>query len=163
MAEYRFLTIWLLDAPIEKVWEAIVDYEQLPIWWKAVARVEEIQPGDAGGVGSVWNMVWRTPLSYRLAFESCITRVEAPHQLELTAVGEVEGVGRWELSPTEEGTLVRYYWMVKTTKPWMNFLALFLRPLMEWNHNAIMQQGGEGLAQFLDARLLKVEAANALE
>lgn len=161
MAEYRFLTIWLLDAPIEKVWAAIVDYKQLPTWWKAVSKVEEIQPGDATGFGSVWYIVWKTPLSYSLAFESRITCVEAPHRLELNAIGEVEGSGRWELSPAEEGTLVKYYWMVRTTKPWMNFLALFIRPLMEWNHNAIMHQGGEGLAQFLGARLLKAEAANA--
>ena len=163
MAEYRFLTIWLLDAPIEKVWDAIVDYKQLPTWWKAVAKVEELQPEDATGAGGVWNMVWKTPLSYTIAFESRITRVEAPHRLELSAIGEVKGIGRWELSQTEEGTLVQYYWIVQTTKAWMNFLALFIRPLLEWNHNATMQQGGEGLAQFLDARLLKSEAADAPE
>lgn len=163
MAEYRFLTVWLLDAPIGKVWEAIVDYKQLPTWWKAIVKVEEIQPGDSTGVGSVWHMVWKTPLSYTIAFESRTTRVEAPHRLDLTAVGEVEGSGRWELSSVEEGTLVRYYWIVRTTKPWMNLLALFIRPLMEWNHNATMKQGGEGLAQFLGVRLLKVEAAEAPE
>lgn len=161
MAEYRFLTIWLLDAPIEKVWEAIVDYTQLSTWWQAVVKAEEIQPGDSTGVGSVWHMVWKTPLSYTIAFESCITRVEAPYQLELNAVGEVEGIGRWELSPVEEGTLVHYHWIVRTTKPWMNLLALFIRPLMEWNHNATMKQGGEGLAKFLGVRLLKEEAAKA--
>lgn len=163
MAEYRFLTVWLLDAPIEKVWDAIADYQQLPIWWKAIAKVEEIQSGDSTGVGSVWLMVWKTPLSYTLTFESHITRVEPPHWLELDAIGEVEGKGHWKLSSVAEGTLVHYYWSVRTTKAWMNLLALFIRPLMEWNHNATMHQGGEGLAQFLDARLLKVEALNVPE
>jgi uncharacterized protein YndB with AHSA1/START domain len=163
VAEYKFLTTWLLDVPIEPVWNAIVDYRQLPTWWKAVVTVEEIQPGDSTGVGSLWNMVWKTPLAYTIAFKSRITRIEAPHRLELSAIGEMEGTGRWELSPTAEGTLVKYYWNVKTTKPWMNFLALFIRPLMEWNHNAIMKQGGEGLAHFLGARLLKAESADAPE
>jgi uncharacterized protein YndB with AHSA1/START domain len=159
MAEFRFLTIWLLEAPIEKVWEAIADNQQTPTWWKAVSQIEQIQPGDELGVGSVWRMVWKTPLSYTIAFRSEMTRVEPPHRLELNATGEVEGTGKWELSTVEAGTLVHYYWIVRTTKPWMNFLALLIRPLLEWNHNAVMQQGAEGLSQFLGARLLRSEAA----
>ncbi len=158
MANYNFLTVWLLDAPIEKVWDAIVDYEQLPTWWKAVDHVAQITPGDANGLNSVWYLTWKTPLSYTISFESRTTYVEPPYRLELLAIGEVEGTGRWELSTTDEGTLVKYYWTVKTTKAWMNFLALLIRPLMEWNHNAVMQQGGESLARHLGARLLKSEA-----
>ncbi|NJP11087.1 MAG: polyketide cyclase [Leptolyngbyaceae cyanobacterium RU_5_1] len=158
MAEYRFLTVWLLDAPIEKVWEAIVDYNRLPIWWKAIAKVEEIRPGDSTGVGSVCRMTWKTPLSYSLTYESTVTLIEPLHRLELHAVGELEGSGRWEVSTTEAGTLVHYYWMVRTTKTWMNLLALLIRPLMEWNHNAIMEQGGKGLAHYLGPQLLQVDA-----
>lgn len=157
MAEYRFLTVWVLDTPIEKVWDAIVDYKRLPSWWKAVTQARELQAGDTQGMGSVWYLVWKTPLSYSLAFEFRITQIEPPYRLALTAVGEVEGTGRWELSQTETGTLVHYYWTVKTTKPWMNALALLIRPLMEWNHHAVMKQGGESLAQLLDAPLLKSE------
>ena len=163
MSEFRFLTIWLLDAPIEKVWQAIADYPQMPTWWKFVAQLEQLQPGDDLGVGSISHMVWKTPLPYRIVFQSEITHVEPPYRLELRATGEVEGTGKWELSTVEEGTLVHYYWIVRTTRPWMNFLTLLIRPLMEWNHNAIMQQGGEGLAQFLDARLLRSEAAKVPE
>ncbi|OKH36830.1 hypothetical protein NIES2119_15525 [[Phormidium ambiguum] IAM M-71] len=100
-------------------------------------------------------MTWKTPLAYTLTFTSQITTVEPPILLELKAKGEVKGTGRWELSTSPEGTLVHYYWKVRTTKDWMNFLALFIRPLMEWNHNAIMKQGGEGLAKFLGIRLLQ--------
>lgn len=155
MADYDFTTIWLIEAPIEKVWEAIRDYKNLPTWWKAVDRVVKIEPGDENGLGSVWKMTWKTPLTYTLTFTSRIITVESPNLLELTAKGEVEGTGRWELSTSPEGTLVCYYWKVKTTKAWMNFLALFIRLLMEWNHNIIMKQGAEGLAKFLEARLLK--------
>jgi uncharacterized protein YndB with AHSA1/START domain len=163
MVEFRFLTIWLLEAPIEKVWEAIADYEHLPSWWKSVDQIEQIQPGNDLGVGSIWHMVWKTPLSYTLTFRSEMIHVEPPDRLELRATGEVEGTGKWELSTVEEGTLVHYYWIVRTTKPWMDFLALLIRPLLEWNHNAIMQQGAEGLAQFLGADLLRSEAAKIPE
>jgi hypothetical protein len=42
--------------------------------------------------------------------------IEEPYLLELEAVGELTGTGRWELKSTDEGTLVHYYWDVKTTK-----------------------------------------------
>ncbi len=154
MATYQFLTTWLLDAPLEQVWATIADYQSLTTWWPAVAQVTALEPHGSEGVGSRWQMTWKTPLSYTLTFESTITQIEPPNLLELAASGDLEGTGRWELSSTEAGTMVRYYWTVSTTQPWMNLLAVFLRPLMEWNHNAIMRQGGQGLAQFLGARLL---------
>jgi uncharacterized protein YndB with AHSA1/START domain len=158
MASYRFLTIWVFDTPIERVWDVITDNQNLPTWWNAVKQVKQLESGDADGVGSVWQMTWGTPLSYSISFISTITRVEAPKLLELNAIGEVEGSGRWELESTTEGTLVRYYWTVNTTKAWMNLMAIFLKPLMEWNHNTTMRQGGQGLADYLGATLIREEA-----
>jgi len=38
----------------------------------------------------------------------------------------------------------------------MNLLALFAHPFIEWNHNAVMQQGGKALAHKLNARLVEI-------
>jgi hypothetical protein len=38
----------------------------------------------------------------------------------------------------------------------MNLVAPVARPLFRWNHNAVMHQGGQGLADLLGARLLAV-------
>jgi hypothetical protein len=38
----------------------------------------------------------------------------------------------------------------------MNFLAPIARPVFRWNHNVVMHQGGQGLADLLGARLLAV-------
>lgn len=157
MATYSFLTIWLLEAPIEWVWSALVDYQALPSWWKALKHVRPIEEGNSDGTGGIWEMTWKTPLGYSITFKSTNTQIEPPYLLELNAIGEVEGTGRWELTSTDEGTLVHYYWDVKTTKVWMNALAIFIRPLMEWNHNITMEQGGDGLANYLGAKLLRQE------
>jgi uncharacterized protein YndB with AHSA1/START domain len=53
MAEYSFLTTWLLDSPREPVWEAIHDQERWPQWWPGVEAAEEVRPGTDGDVGSV--------------------------------------------------------------------------------------------------------------
>ncbi len=117
MAGYSFVTIWKLDAPIEAVWNTIVDAERYPEWWKYVESVETISPGDEHGLGAVGRTRWRTALPYTLSFEGRITRVEPPHLLEGVTTGELEGTGRWELSEDANGTTVRYTWKVRTTRP----------------------------------------------
>lgn len=160
MASYSFLTIWKLDAPIEAVWNAIADAARYPEWWKYVASVERISPGDERGVGVVGRTTWRTALPYTLSFEGRITRVEPPHLLEGVTTGELEGTGRWELSEDANGTTVRYTWKVRTTRPWMNLVAPLLRPAFVWNHDVLMTEGGEALARLLGARLLQNESGD---
>lgn len=157
MADYSFLTIWKFDAPIDRMWDAIYDVTRYPEWWKYVARVERIKPGDEHGVGESGRMEWKTALPYRLSFETRATRVEPPHVLESVATGELEGNGRWELSEDAGGTTVRYEWHVRTTKPWMRFLDPIARPAFVWNHDVLMSEGGEALARRLNARLLQNE------
>jgi hypothetical protein len=158
MAEYAFLTTWLLDSPRQPVWEAIHDQERWPQWWRGVEEAEEVRRGDGGAdVGTVSRMVWKSLLPYRVSFEVTTTRVEHPHLLEGHAVGELEGVGRWRLYEQEGVTAVLYEWNVKTTKPWMNALAPLLRPAFEWNHDWVMARGGEGIARLLGCRLLATD------
>lgn len=156
MADYAFLTTWLLDSPRERVWNAIHDQRSWPSWWRGVEAVEERRGGDEvdDGVGSVSRMVWKSLLPYRVSFEVTTTRVEYPTLIEGHAVGELEGVGRWRLYEQDEVTAVLYEWNVSTTKPWMNLLAPLLRPAFEWNHDWVMARGGEGIARLLGCRLL---------
>lgn len=155
MAEYSFLTTWLLDSPREPVFEAIHDQERWPSWWRGVEVAEELsRPPGGADVGTVSRMVWRSLLPYRVEFEIETTRVERPSLLEGRADGELAGVGRWRLYEQDGVTAVLYEWDVRTTKPWMNRLAPLLRPAFEWNHDWVMARGGEGIAALLGCRLL---------
>lgn len=160
MASYQFLTIWEVAAPIEPVWCRIIDYQKYPTWWPAVAAISPVKVGESQGVGNIWKMTWKTPLGYPLSFDAEITQLVWLEQIELHAIGEVEGVGKWKFTRTEQGTQVKYYWTVKTTQSWMNLLAVFVRPLLEWNHHTIMRQGGKRLAQSLKVPLLKSNSVN---
>jgi hypothetical protein len=158
MADYAFLTAWLLDSPREPVWEAIHDQERWPQWWRGVEEAEELNTGpDGGDVGTVSRLVWKSLLPYRVEFEVTTVRAEPPHLLEGHAVGELDGVGRWRLYEQEGVTAVLYEWNVSTTKPWMNLMAPLLRPAFEWNHDWVMRRGGEGIAKLLGARLLAMD------
>jgi uncharacterized protein YndB with AHSA1/START domain len=155
MAEYAFLTTWLLDSPRQPIWEALHDQAGWPSWWRGVEEAEELtRPPGGEDVGTVSRLVWKSLLPYRVEFEVTTTRVEQPHLLEGHAVGELEGIGRWRLYEQDGVTAVLYEWNVTTTKAWMNLFAPLLRPAFEWNHDWVMARGGEGIARLLGCRLL---------
>ena len=153
--QYRFLTTWLLESPREPIWDAIFDQESWPSWWRGVEDVVELAPGDEDGVGSHSRLTWRSRLPYDLVFEARTRTVVKPHLIEADADGELAGTGRWRFFEGRE-TAVTYEWNVRTTRAWMNLVAPVARPIFRWNHNAVMHQGGEGLADLLGARLLAV-------
>ena len=157
MAEYAFLTTWLLESPREPVWHAIHDQAAWPRWWRGVEEATELRKGDEIGLGAVSRMAWRSVLPYRVRFEVTTTRIEYPTLMEGRARGELEGIGRWRLYEQDGVTAVLYEWNVRTTKDWMNLLAPLLRPAFEWNHDWVMRRGGEGISQLLGCRLLAID------
>jgi len=154
--EYTFVTVWYIEAPVEAVCEVIYDSLSWPQWWCNVEGVEEIAPGDARGIGSVRRYTWRGRMPYRLTFDIFVTHIEPLVVIEGIASGDVKGNGRWSFTTDGAVTVVRYDWQIRTTQVWINLLALFARPFIKWNHNAVMQQGGEALAHLLNARLVKI-------
>ena len=155
MASYSFLTAWILDARREDVWEAIYAIDRWPQWWRGVREVERLAHGDADGIGARYRHEWRSVIPYPVRFEAQITRIEPQLLIEADAHGELTGTGRWRFFGDRE-TVVTYEWNVRTTKPWMNVVAPFAGPVFRWNHNAVMHQGGEGLAALLGAKLIAV-------
>ena len=154
--KYHFVTIWNIEAPIEAVCEAIYHSLNWPQWWHNVVSVEEIACGDTRGIGSVRRYTWRGRLPYRLTFDIRVIHTEPLTTIEGIASGDVVGLGRWSFASDGAVTTVRYEWQVHTTPVWMNLLALFARPFVKWNHDAVMQQGGVALARMLNARLVEI-------
>lgn len=154
MAEFNFVTIWRIQAPLPRVCDAVSCCREWPQWWKGVEKVEEFDPGDAEGIGGLRRFTWRGRLPYRLVFDVRVTRIVPLTVLEGRASGEVEGRGCWYFSSCGDVTVVRYEWRVNTNRLWMNVVAPVARPLFKWNHHQVMRQGAEGLARLLNARLL---------
>ena len=154
---YSFVTTWQIEAPIQAVSDTICQSLSWPHWWSNVVSVEEITPGDSRGIGSVRRYTWRGRLPYRLTFDICVIRFEPLAIIEGIASGDVEGQGRWSFAAHGPVTIVRYEWRVRTTRAWMNLLALFAKPVIQWNHNAVMHQGGKALARKLNARMVEIE------
>jgi uncharacterized protein YndB with AHSA1/START domain len=153
MADYHFVSTWRIPAPIEQVWQEILHAERWPTWWKYVVRVDTLELGTEDGVGKRLRLLFRTRLPYTLGFDIRLTEVQPPSMLASEATGELEGTGRWLLTPEDGGTLVRYNWDVRTTRWWMNLLAPIARPAFNWNHDQLMLEGGRSLARRLGVEL----------
>lgn len=154
MADYEFLTAWLLRSPAGPVWDALWDVDTWPQWWKGVTGFTEHEPAGPDGLGRRFTLVWRSALPYDLEVETTTVAAERPFLIQGHARGELEGTGRWRLYERADETAVLYDWKVGTTKPWMNRLAPLARPAFEWNHDHVMRRGGEGLARRLGVPLL---------
>ncbi len=159
MRHYLLRTEWQLDAPVERVWEALSVPGEWPRWWRYLEAVVDLEPGDAQGVGALRRFTWTSRLPYRLSFDMRTTGLERPIYIEGLAAGELNGTGRWDLSTQGRIAHVQYTWDVAPAKRWMNRLAPLFAPVFEWNHHQVMRAGGHGLARHLGASLLAFHAA----
>jgi hypothetical protein len=157
MAEYHFVTTYEIQAPAEKVWSKLRDFGRYPAWSRGIVAARELEPGDEDGVGAKIRYTIKGRLPFTLVLDATITRADAPRTLELQAMGELEGVGRWTLQQHQEITTAQYTWDVRTTKRWMNLVAPLARPLFNWNHDSVMRAFGEGLARSLGAQLIAIQ------
>ncbi len=149
MPNFSLVTDWRLEAPAERIWEALVAPEEWPRWWRFLEAVTVLEKGDAAGVGALRRYTWTSRLPYRLSFEMRTTAVERPAFIEGVAAGELRGTGRWRLATIDGVCRVRYEWTVATEKAWMKFFGPVLAPLFAWNHDQVMLEGGRGLARHL--------------
>ena len=154
MADYSFVTVWKLKAPLKDVWNLILDSKSWPDWWKEVKSVNEIHPGDDFRVGNTSDLTWRSILPYTLHFRATVVKVIPMEYMEGLASGDLAGNGRWYFSHANGITQVRYEWDVSTTKAWMNLLTPLFRLLFKWNHDIVMRRGGEGMAKKLGTELI---------
>ena len=89
MAQYEFVTVWRVQAPLEQVWDLIFHSENWAEWWRGVEKVEKLKDGDANHIGAIHRYTWKSKLPFRLIFEMKSTRVLPMSLIEGEAIGEL--------------------------------------------------------------------------
>ena len=147
MKPYHFVTNWFFRAPIERVWEEIVDTPSWPSWWPCWKKAVSHGSAPQAGLGAVVDHEVRGNLPYSLRFRTVVTGFRPPHLLEVTSSGDLVGTGTFVLEARDNGTAVTYYWDVGTSNPLLNLLGTlpFARAMMEKNHDVVMEEGCRGL------------------
>lgn len=157
MAHYRFESEWVLSAPIDVVFGALVHPERYSEWWPSVRNSQLIEQGDEAGVGSRAKYYLRSPLLFGMQFETKTIEVDPPRRIHSLVRGELVGTATIALNSTSVGTKVRIAWHVSTTKRWMDVLAPIAKPLFVWAHHIFMREGCAALAHRLGARLISTK------
>jgi hypothetical protein len=132
---------WVAAAP-DDVHALLVDLEHYPSWWRQVRAVASLGPDRA-------LVVCRSVLPYDL--ELVLDAVSRdPRHLEVGISGPIDGFARWTLAEADGGTRLDYVQEV-TARGWLRGASYLLRPVLRWNHAAMMRGFDAGLAARLSA------------
>lgn len=147
MQGYTLVTIWHLEAPLERVWEILSHPEKWPAWWPYVEEVKLVEAGNPhNGEGSIHHHVWSTCLPYRLRFQLEALCVKPGRSVKARVSGDLVGLGQCRLRSCGHLTVVRFDWHVHTRRRWMNIVAPLARPVFLWNHQRVMAAGERSLS-----------------
>ena len=142
-----------MQATIEEVSDILGNAEELVRWWPSVyLRVQEIEPGDANGVGKVVQLHTKGYLPYTLKWSFRVTESNKPHGFALEAWGDFVGTGRWTFEQDGDFANITYDWQVRADKPILRWFSFILKPLFSWNHHWAMRQGEMSLRKELETR-----------
>jgi len=152
MERYHFVTKWFFQAPIERVWEEIVDIPSWPSWWVGWEKAAFHGSAPPLQLGSVIDHEVRGRLPYRVRFRTIVTLFQPPHRLEIASSGDLVGTGSLILELQDHGTAVTYSWDVCLSNPLLNFLGNlpFTRIVLEKNHDSVMDDGYRGLKKRIE-------------
>ncbi|MGK2954890.1 MAG: SRPBCC family protein [Solirubrobacterales bacterium] len=159
-ASFDFNSRWQLSVGLETVWDALIDFQSWPGWWPGLQSVEETASGGPDGIGQRATSRWRGPVGYSIDFEIETIEREYLKSLKGKASGELTGSGTWHISPVADPeqpgrvwTQIVYEWHVVATKKWMQILNPIARPVFVYSHDHVMEQGAEGLAEYLECEM----------
>jgi hypothetical protein len=156
IAPFEFHDEWRIAADRATVWEVVRAVEQWPQWWPYARSVRLLQPGVDGTLGTRHRFTFRTRLPYSMMFDSEIVAERPGVGVDTTVTGQVDGTGRWQVTPVEGGSSVVFDWVVTPRPRWMRLAAPLARPIFVWNHRSLMLAGGAALARHLGVRLISV-------
>ena len=144
--EYVFIDEWDVDAPQERVFDALADARTYPDWWTPIYK--EVRADGPPELGRVSVQRFGARLPYTLETRSTIVRLDRPHRLEVDVEGDLRGHGTWTLSRRDGKVHVRFDWRVLADRPLLRYLTPVLRPLFRWNHNQAIKSAMTNLEPY---------------
>ncbi len=143
--DYHFITQWHVIGKVKEVTDIISDNEALVHWWPSVyLRVEELEPGDADGIGKVLSLYTKGWLPYTLHWQCRVSAIHADG-FSLIASGDFEGRGIWTFKQNGSWADVTYDWKISAEKPLLRYFSFIMKPIFSANHHWAMARGEESL------------------
>lgn len=144
LMEYSFdlVTRCTFAAPASTVWRETVNVTAYPEWWPAMKKVTIL--GEESGLqqGSEVSYVIQGFLPHSLQFQTVVTVCQPFSRIEMTATGDLRGVGISTLEEQDNGTLATFRWNVELMPPVLRNLSRWrlFKELFVWNHDFTMRR-----------------------
>ncbi|MFC6695834.1 SRPBCC family protein [Nocardioides daphniae] len=157
-AEHHFHESWSVDAPVEDVAAVLDDLAAYPTWWPEVVAVAALGDDSA-------RVLCRSRLPYVLDLV-LTARTRSTSRLEVEVDGDLVGWVRFDLSEEQaredqaSGERMRTrldFHQEVLTYGWLGLASRAARPVLHWNHHAMMQGCREGLARAVAGRVVVTE------
>jgi carbon monoxide dehydrogenase subunit G len=125
-----------LDAPPERVWQAIERSEGFEHWWGWLSefRLE----GEGLVDGAVLRGVVAPPVPYRMRLSVELERCSPPSSIDAAVHGDLEGTARLLLEPEGSGTRAEVSWTIEMMQRSMRIAARVARPVLVWGHDRVV-------------------------
>jgi uncharacterized protein YndB with AHSA1/START domain len=142
-AEYVFVDEWDVEAPQDRVFEALADARTYPEWWTPIYK--EVESDGPPEVGRVSQQKFSAKLPYTLSTTSKIVEMDPPNSFEVDVDGDLRGHGVWTLTSHDGSVHIRFDWRVHADRALLRVLTPVLRPVFRWNHNEAIKAAMKNL------------------
>jgi uncharacterized protein YndB with AHSA1/START domain len=124
----------VVDAPIERVYDAIGDVPGYEFWWtdfviRATGDESPPKPGNRN------ELVVKAYLPYKVNFGLEVVEAERPQRILSRLSKDFDGTGEWTLEERHATTVATLDWRPAVNHPLIRYLTPALRPLFRSNHN----------------------------
>lgn len=121
----------LINAPLERVWNIITDYENYPNFVPQVEMVK-IKSRDGNDLVLEYTLSFRFTVIKMKVRYTLLTRLRPPHDIWWTLKKDEkndieEAMGRWELIPLEENKTAAFYTIYSHLQSYGRLMRFFLK------------------------------------
>lgn len=146
---YTFDRVWQIDAPLELIWNELMDYKGWHSWCDGLKRIEPQGRFDRLKQGNHIRSVWKGSLPYSIAFDAVISDFCRHSFLSFSVTGDLCGTGMCRFLSSRDHTFIHFIWKVSPTKLWMKISSPFARPVFIGNHDYILNRAALGFTRMV--------------
>jgi carbon monoxide dehydrogenase subunit G len=133
----------------EALWDTIQEVDQFKRWWP---WLEEFSvEGGTLKEGSVLTGVVAPPLPYRMRIRVELVRYEPLSFIDAVIHGDLEGVARLEVRPSDTGTTAEVNWKLEMMQRPMRLADRVAHPLLQWGHDRVVEITVAGFRRRLES------------
>ncbi len=138
---FDLITCCTINAPVSAIWRETVNVTAYPEWWPDMKNVTIHGKEPCLQEGSEVSYIIRGFLPHTLQFQTVVTQCQPFSRIEMTASGDLKGVGISTLEGQGDRTLATFRWNVEIMSPFLRKLCKWwlFRKLFAWNHDFTMR------------------------